>query len=149
MVYVHQERLPFLNTLFPTLAQGRPPHRPSCQPLHRPLSLFRPCRELALKLEEDRKRLVEAINTTFGNLGSAASSLLTDRDKLLTFVGGATLLALGVYSAREGTRVAGKGIDRWFGTPKLVSTVWGVHGWSVGRGGAGCGDGGWLRRCVV
>ncbi|GAB4815326.1 hypothetical protein N2152v2_002372 [Parachlorella kessleri] len=77
-------------------------------------------RELALKLEEDRKRLVEAINTTFGNLGSAASSLLTDRDKLLTFVGGATLLALGVYSAREGTRVAGKGIDRWFGTPKLV-----------------------------
>ena len=114
-----------------------------------------PCRELKIKLEEDRKRLVEAINTTFGNLvrrgwvgagavvpagaarcasgccngqrgrravavlrrcsggpehparahrhppppqGTAAVNLLTDRDKLLTAVGGLSLLALGVYS---------------------------------------------------
>ena len=35
-------------------------------------------------------------------------------------MGGVSLLALGVYSAREGTRVGGKAIDRWFGTPKLV-----------------------------
>ena len=77
-------------------------------------------RELALKLEEDRKRLVEAINTAFGNLGSAAAGLLADRDKLLAAVGGLSLLALGVYSAREGTRVAGKAVDRWFGTPRLV-----------------------------
>lgn len=77
-------------------------------------------RELQLKLEEDRKRLIEAINTTFGNLGSAIGGLLADRDKLLTAVGGLSLLALGVYSAREGTRVAGKAVDRWFGTPRLV-----------------------------
>ncbi|PRW20514.1 ATPase family AAA domain-containing 3-B [Chlorella sorokiniana] len=76
--------------------------------------------ELRLKLEEDRKRLVEAINTTFGNLGTAAVNLLTDRDKLLTAVGGLTLLAVGVYSAREGTKSAAKAFDRWFGTPKLV-----------------------------
>ncbi len=31
---------------------------------------FNGCRELKIKLEEDRKRLVEAINTTFGNLVS-------------------------------------------------------------------------------
>ncbi|KAI7840123.1 hypothetical protein COHA_006164 [Chlorella ohadii] len=76
--------------------------------------------ELKIKLEEDRKRLVEAINTTFGNLGTAAVNLLTDRDKLLTAVGGLTLLAVGVYSAREGTKSAAKAFDRWFGTPKLV-----------------------------
>ncbi|PSC70197.1 ATPase family AAA domain-containing 3-B [Micractinium conductrix] len=76
--------------------------------------------ELQIKLEEDRKRLVEAINTTFSNLGSAALGLLTDRDRLLTAVGGLSLLALGVYSAREGTRSAAKAFDRWFGTPKLV-----------------------------
>jgi hypothetical protein len=33
-------------------------------------------RELQIKLEEDRKRLVEAINTTFSNLGSASLALL-------------------------------------------------------------------------
>jgi len=35
-------------------------------------------------------------------------------------VAGATLLALGVYSTREGVRVAGRTFDRWFGTPRLV-----------------------------
>lgn len=93
-------------------AEGRTAERRANEDIYR--------RELALKLEEDRKRVVEAINTTFGNLGSAVTSLLTDRDKLLTAVGGLSLLALGVYSAREGTRVAGKAFDRWFGTPKLV-----------------------------
>lgn len=76
--------------------------------------------ELAQKLEEERRRLVEGINTVFGNLGAAAAGLLGDRDRLLAAVGGASLLALGVYGAREGTRVAGKAVDRWFGTPRLV-----------------------------
>ncbi len=75
---------------------------------------------MTLRLGEERKRLIEAINTTFANLGSAATSLLTDKDKLAATIGGLSLLALGVYSSREGTRVAGKAIDRWFGTPKLV-----------------------------
>ncbi|KAL4450227.1 hypothetical protein ABPG77_010896 [Micractinium sp. CCAP 211/92] len=93
-------------------AQGRAEERRKNKDIYR--------EELQIKLEEDRKRLVEAINTTFGNLGSAAASLLTDRDKLLAAVGGLSLLALGVYSAKEGTRSAAKAFDRWFGTPKLV-----------------------------
>ena len=93
-------------------AEGRTAERRANEDIYR--------RELALKLEEDRKRVVEAINTTFSNLGSAAKELLTDRDKLISAVGGVSLLALGVYSAREGTRVAGKAFERWFGTPKLV-----------------------------
>lgn len=93
-------------------AEGRTAERRANEDIYR--------RELALKLEEDRKRVVEAINTTFSNLGSAAKELLTDQNKLISAVGGVSLLALGVYSAREGTRVAGKAFERWFGTPKLV-----------------------------
>jgi ATPase family AAA domain-containing protein 3A/B len=91
-------------------------------------------RELALKLEEDRKRLVEGINSVFANLGTAAGQLLSDRDKMLTAVGGLSLLALGVYGAREGTRAAGKTFDRWFGTPRLVRET--SRRPLVGRGGA-------------
>lgn len=40
-----------------------PAPRPTCN-----LPLVPARRELKMKLEEDRKRLVEAINTTFGNL---------------------------------------------------------------------------------
>ena len=73
-----------------------------------------------LTLEEERKKVVEAINATFGHLGAGLSDLLTDRAKLGAAVAGATLLALGVYSTREGVRVAGRTFDRWFGTPRLV-----------------------------
>lgn len=93
-------------------AEGRTAERRANEDIYR--------RELSLKLEEDRKRVVEAINTTFSNLGSAAKDLLTDQNKLISAVGGVSLLALGVYSAREGTGVAGKAFERWFGTPKLV-----------------------------
>ncbi len=54
------------------------------------------------------------------HLGSAAAELLTDRDKLLMLVAGGSALALGVYGAREGARVAGRAAERWLGTPKLV-----------------------------
>lgn len=69
-------------------------------------------RAMQLRLEEERKKLVEAINTTFSNVGAGTVSLLTDRERLGTAVAGLTLLALGVYSAREGTRVAGQVFSR-------------------------------------
>ncbi|KAL3143353.1 hypothetical protein ABBQ38_002187 [Trebouxia sp. C0009 RCD-2024] len=77
-------------------------------------------RAMQLRLEEERKKLVEAINTTFTNLGTGSLALLTDKERLGTAVAGLTVLALGVYSAREGTRVAGQVFSRWLGTPKLV-----------------------------
>ena len=73
-----------------------------------------------ITLEEDRKKVVEAINATFSHLGAGVSDLLTDRAKLGAALAGLTLLALGVYSTREGVRVAGRTFDRWFGTPRLV-----------------------------
>ena len=69
-------------------------------------------RAMQLRLEEERKKLVEAINTTFTNLGTGTLALLTDREKLGTALAGLTVLALGVYSAREGTRVAGQVFSR-------------------------------------
>lgn len=70
-------------------------------------------RAMQLRLEEERKKLVEAINTTFTNLGSGTLALLTDKERLGTAVAGLTVLALGVYSAREGTRVAGQVFSRY------------------------------------
>ena len=55
-----------------------------------------------------------------GHLGNAAMELLTDRTKLVTTVGGFTALFLGLYGARESTRVVGRSIEMWLGTPKLV-----------------------------
>ena len=68
---------------------------------------------MQLRLEEERKKLVEAINTTFTNLGTGTLALLTDKERLGTAVAGLTILALGVYSAREGTRVAGQVFSRY------------------------------------
>ena len=70
-------------------------------------------RAMQLRLEEERKKLVEAINTTFTNLGAGTFALLTDKERLGTAVAGLTVLALGVYSAREGTRVAGQVFSRY------------------------------------
>ncbi|EIE18960.1 AAA-domain-containing protein [Coccomyxa subellipsoidea C-169] len=94
-------------------------------------------RALTLRLEEERKKLVEAINTTFGHLGAGVTSLLTDVDRMTTLIAGLSILALGVYSARESTRVGGKAIDRWLGTPKLVRETSRRHWWNRAAGGGG------------
>lgn len=90
-------------------------------------------RTMLLQLEEERKKLLEAINATFGHLGSGIADLLADKTKLGTAVAGFTLLALGVYSTREGVRVAGSTFDRWFGTPSLVRET-SRRGWGRSRG---------------
>lgn len=72
------------------------------------------------RYQEETRKAVESINAIFSHLGSAAGELLTDTNKLIMLVVGSSALALGVYGAREGTRVAGKAMERWLGTPKLV-----------------------------
>jgi predicted NBD/HSP70 family sugar kinase len=92
---------------------------------HPPLTSHSP-HTLAPRYEQEAKKAIEAINAVMGHLGAAAMSVITDTNKLMVVVGGASALALGVYGARESTRVVGKAAERWLGTPKLVS------GW-VGR----------------
>ena len=53
------------------------------------------------------------------------TSLLTDVDKLTTLIAGLSVLALGVYTAREGTRVGGRAIDR--SAPALELTPHQTH----------------------
>ncbi|KAG1677962.1 hypothetical protein FOA52_001380 [Chlamydomonas sp. UWO 241] len=91
-------------------------------------------RAALLKFQEETKKAVESINAVFSHLGQAAADLLTNQDKMLMLVGGTTAAFLGIYSAREGTRVAGRTIDRWLGTPKLVRetsrfNVWDPRTW--------------------
>lgn len=53
-------------------------------------------------------------------LGSGASALLSDWDKVLAAAGGLSLLALGVYSAKGTTSVAARYIEARLGKPSLV-----------------------------
>ncbi|KAK3272595.1 hypothetical protein CYMTET_19123 [Cymbomonas tetramitiformis] len=77
-------------------------------------------RQMLLRLAEERDTALESINATFKNLGAGLNDLVTDQNKLMTVIGGASLLALGVYSSREGTRVAARLLERWIGQPTLV-----------------------------
>ena len=45
------------------------------------------------------------------------TNLLADKQKLTAAVGGLTVLALGIYTSKEGTRVAGRAIDRYDTSP--------------------------------
>lgn len=77
-------------------------------------------RALRLRLGQERDRALASIAAVFDRLGAGGAALLEDKAKLSALVAGGTALALGVYSAREGTRVAGRVLDAWLGTPALV-----------------------------
>lgn len=77
-------------------------------------------RQIQLKGEERRKQIKDAIHTTFTEFGSGFTSFITDKDKVTRTLFGATALMAGVYSVREGARVAGKVIERRLMTPALV-----------------------------
>lgn len=93
-------------------AQGRILEARENEDLHR--------REAAQRYEAELKRAVESINAVMGHVGAGVVALLSDGNRLAAAVGGATALFLGLYGAREGTRVFGKAVERWLGTPQLV-----------------------------
>ena len=77
-------------------------------------------RELLLKAKEERNKAVQVAKAVLTSLGEGARDLLTDQTKMAMLAGGVSLMALGVYGSREGTRVAARAIDRYLGTPSLV-----------------------------
>eukprot|EP01025_Chloroclados_australasicus_P012106 TRINITY_DN1551_c0_g1_i6.p1 TRINITY_DN1551_c0_g1~~TRINITY_DN1551_c0_g1_i6.p1 ORF type:complete len:596 (-),score=82.61 TRINITY_DN1551_c0_g1_i6:458-2245(-) len=77
-------------------------------------------RELILKYEEWTKASTQLINTTFSNLGSGFSALLTQSDKAIAFLVISTTLFAGYFGVREGMRVGAKAAERWLVTPRLV-----------------------------
>ncbi|BET02470.1 Domain of unknown function (DUF3523) [Nesidiocoris tenuis] len=76
--------------------------------------------QLRLKAAENRVTVLESIKTAGTVIGSGVHSLLTDWDKTLTAVGGLSLLALGVYTAKNATSVSARFIEARLGKPALV-----------------------------
>ncbi|CAM0944843.1 unnamed protein product [Alopecurus aequalis] len=88
-------------------------------------------RRLFEKANAEREKWVEAINTTFQHIGGGLHTILTDQNKLVVAVGGTTLLALGIYSTREGARVVWGYVDRILGQPSLIrESSRGKYPWS-------------------
>ncbi|KAJ8524488.1 hypothetical protein ON010_g16630 [Phytophthora cinnamomi] len=76
--------------------------------------------QLQQRLEADRVKLMQALQSTFDNLGQGISVLLADKQKLTKFVGGFVALAAGIYLSREAIRIVGKLIEQRLGKPSLV-----------------------------
>ncbi|KAF3449253.1 hypothetical protein FNV43_RR09981 [Rhamnella rubrinervis] len=77
-------------------------------------------RMLIERINGEREKWLAAINTTFNHIEGGLRTLLTDRNKLIMTVGGATALAAGVYTTREGARVTWGYINRILGQPSLI-----------------------------
>ncbi|KAJ7953014.1 ATPase family AAA domain-containing protein 3 [Quillaja saponaria] len=77
-------------------------------------------RMLIERLHGEREKWLAAINTTFSHIEGGFRVLLNDRDKLIMTVGGATALAAGVYTTREGAKVIWGYVNRILGQPSLI-----------------------------
>jgi ATPase family AAA domain-containing protein 3A/B len=77
-------------------------------------------RLLLSRVEAETSKAVAVIQAAATNIGEGTRALLADPQRLATGVAGATALALGVYGAREGTRVGFRYLERVLGQPSLV-----------------------------
>ncbi|EER12765.1 26S proteosome regulatory subunit, putative [Perkinsus marinus ATCC 50983] len=77
-------------------------------------------RSMRAKAAEERKTKLDTINATLGSLGSGFRALLDDKTKMTALVTGLTAVALGIYTAKAGTRVAGNLLEKRLGKPPLV-----------------------------
>ncbi|XP_072238270.1 ATPase family AAA domain containing 3 [Leuresthes tenuis] len=76
--------------------------------------------QIRLKAAEHRQTVLESIKTAGTVFGEGFRSFVSDWDKVTATVAGLTLLAVGVYSARNATGVAGRYIEARLGKPSLV-----------------------------
>ncbi|CAN0887111.1 ATPase family AAA domain-containing protein 3-B [Linum grandiflorum] len=77
-------------------------------------------RMLVEKIHGEREKWLAAINATFSHIEGGFRTLFNDRNKLIMTVGGATGLAAGIYTTREGARVTWGYINRILGQPSLI-----------------------------
>ncbi|XP_029287139.1 ATPase family AAA domain containing 3 [Cottoperca gobio] len=76
--------------------------------------------QIRLKAAEHRQTVLESIKTAGAVFGEGFRAFVSDWDKVTATVAGLTLLAVGVYSARSTTAVAGRYIEARLGKPSLV-----------------------------
>lgn len=76
--------------------------------------------QIRLKAAEHRQTVLESIKTAGAVFGEGFRAFVSDWDKVTAAAAGLTLLALGVYSAKNATGVAGRYIEARLGKPSLV-----------------------------
>ncbi|KAI1892650.1 hypothetical protein AGOR_G00135750 [Albula goreensis] len=76
--------------------------------------------QIRLKAAEHRQTVLESIRTAGAVFGEGFHAFVSDWDKVTVTVAGMTLLAVGIYSARNATAVAGRYIEARLGKPSLV-----------------------------
>ncbi|XP_058408634.1 ATPase family AAA domain-containing protein 3 isoform X3 [Diceros bicornis minor] len=76
--------------------------------------------QIRLKAAEHRQTILESIRTAGTLFGEGFRAFVTDWDKVTATVAGLTLLAIGVYSAKNATSVAGRYVEARLGKPSLV-----------------------------
>ncbi|CAB1432054.1 unnamed protein product [Pleuronectes platessa] len=76
--------------------------------------------QIRLRAAEHRQTVLESIKTAGAVFGEGFRAFISDGDKVVATVAGLTLLAVGVYSARNATGVAGRYIEARLGKPSLV-----------------------------
>nr|XP_009508867.1 PREDICTED: ATPase family AAA domain-containing protein 3A isoform X2 [Phalacrocorax carbo] len=74
----------------------------------------------AMRPAEHRQTVLESLKTAGMIFGEGFRAFVTDWDKVTATVAGLTLLAVGVYSAKNATAVAGRYIEARLGKPSLV-----------------------------
>lgn len=73
-----------------------------------------------VEAKELRDTVIESIRVAGTTLGNGAYEFITDRDKLTNFAATASIIALGYFTAKTGTGVAGRYIEARLGKPSLV-----------------------------
>ncbi|XP_075460914.1 ATPase family AAA domain-containing protein 3-B [Ascaphus truei] len=76
--------------------------------------------QIRLKAVEHRQTVLESIKTAGTVFGEGFRGFISDWDKVTATVAGLTLLAVGVYTAKNATGVAGRYIEARLGKPSLV-----------------------------
>lgn len=69
---------------------------------------------------EERQTKLQSLETVFSSIGAASRTILDDPAKRWALIGGLSALALGVYAAKNGTRVAANVVEKNLGKPSLV-----------------------------
>ncbi|XP_028343795.1 ATPase family AAA domain-containing protein 3 isoform X3 [Physeter macrocephalus] len=76
--------------------------------------------QIRLKAAERRQTILESIRTAGTVFGEGFHAFVTDWDKVTATVAGLTLLAAGIYSAKNATSTIGRYVETRLGKPSLV-----------------------------
>ena len=78
---------------------------------------------------QETKVVTQAIGKMCDHVGRGTLAIVTDADLLLRTAGLSSLLLLEFFNTHEASRVVGRTVERWLGTPKLVSLLvrWPSH----------------------